>query len=240
VLNSAVTIFAIDLYRPIWGRHLPDSLIIRRSKGVGAALALLSLLIAPLIMHFKEGIFQYMVKTEILFGSPIFLVFLVGHFSRTIPARAANITLVSFLVSLAAFQNLFTLDLHFLHLLALLFAVHAALIFLLAHLSPPAPAPIPSLAAVKLDLRPWPHFTLVSGIALAAMVLTYIIFSPWGLVVPSRAKSIDYGFIAAGLVLAAVIFGVPLRAFMRRPRDGQTQNEYAIPKDRIRPSNSKF
>ncbi len=219
VLNSVVTLYALDLYRPLWGRHLSDAALIRHGKRVGTLLVLLTMLIAPLIMKFPEGIFQYMVKMEILFGSPIFLVLLVGYFSKGVSARAANITLVSYLVTQGLFQHVFDTGLHFLHVLALLFVLHCALLFGLSRLFPNRHAdPVPADSG-GIDLRPWKYFPHVSVLALTGMVLIFVTFSPWGLVNEVRVKRIDWGFVAGGLVLAAAIFGVPLRLHLRRRRN---------------------
>jgi SSS family solute:Na+ symporter len=218
VLNSSITIFALDVYKPLWGRHLDDAVIIRHAKWVGSLLVLFTMLIAPLIMRFEEGIFQYMVKTEILFGSPLFLVLLVGFFSQKVSTRAANVTLVSYLVTLALFQHVLDVPLHFLHILAILFVLHAGLFFALSRVWPNR-RPIPVAPEVSdIDLKPWRWFPHVSAAAIATMIATYVIFSPLGLAEGSPDKQIDYGFIAGGLVLAAAIFGIPWRIHVRNRR----------------------
>ncbi len=117
VLNSSVTLFAIDIYKPLWGSHLSAEVIIKRSKIAGCFLVILTMFIAPLIMQFEGGIFLYMVKADVLFGAPIFLTLLVGYFSKTVSAKAANITLVSYLVILSFCQFWPPLGLHYLHVL---------------------------------------------------------------------------------------------------------------------------
>jgi SSS family solute:Na+ symporter len=221
VLNSVVTLYAVDLCRPHWGRRLSDFELIRHGKRVGTVLVVLTMLIAPLIMKFPEGIFQYMVKTEILFGAPIFLVLLAGSFSTRASARAANITLVSYLLSLGLFQHVIDTGLHFLHVLAILFVLHGVLLLVLSRLLPrQRDAAAPDSAVVTVDMRPWKYFPHVSALALAAMILTYVLFSSWGLVGETRAKQIDWAFVAGGLGLASLIFGVPLCLQSRRNGKG--------------------
>lgn len=218
VLNSSVTIFALDVYKPVWGRHLDDDVIIRRAKWVGSFLVLLTMLIAPLIMRFQEGIFQYMVKTEILFGSPIFLVLLVGFFSKKVSTRAANVTLVSYLLTLALFQHVLDVPLHFLHILAILFVLHAGLFFSLSRLWPNR-RPIPATRGeTDIDLTPWRWFPHVSVGITVMMVATYVAFSSLGFVENAAEKNTDYGFIAGGLVMAAAIFGIPWHIHRRNRR----------------------
>jgi SSS family solute:Na+ symporter len=205
VLNSSITLFALDLYKP-FRPGLSDETVIRHSKIVGGGLVLLTMIVAPLIVAFESGIFQYMVKTEILFGSPIFLTLLAGYLSKTVSARAANLTLVSYLATLALFHFVVTPPVHFLHLLAGLFLAHVLLLLGLTRVYPQTRPPQPATDAGEIDLKPWKHFPLVSGLAVAAMAMTYLLFSPWGLVRNERAKDLDLGLIVIGVVFATGLF----------------------------------
>ncbi|MEM9160337.1 MAG: solute:sodium symporter family transporter [Verrucomicrobiota bacterium] len=209
VLNSSVTLFAVDIYKPLWGREIDDAIIIRNSKRIGSLLVGVTLFIAPFIMRFEQGIFQYMVKTEILFGSPIFLVLLVGYFSKTVSAKAANTTLVSYLITLALFQHILTINLHFLHILALLFTLHCGLLFALSKVFPRRSAEKAPADSGDIDLRPWRWFPHVSLLAFIAMILTYVAFSPLGFVKEKLSLEIEYKYIIVGLTLAVCVLGLP-------------------------------
>lgn len=215
VLNSSVTLFAVDLYKPFMGKRLSEEVVIRHSKRAGVVLVFLTMFFAPFLMHFQDGIFSYMVKTEILFGSPIFLILLIGYFSTKVSAKAANITLISYLVSLTLFQHVLTIDLHFLHILAILFVLHAGLGFLLARVFPSSREIKLPTATTDIDLRPWKYFPHISVASMVTMVATYVILSPWGLVKDATDKQINYWFIAAGLAMGVVIFGIPMRIYLR-------------------------
>ena len=69
-------------------------------------------------------------------------------------------------------------------------------------------APIPHIEGV--DTTPWKYFKPVAIIASCAMAITYFVLSPWGLVESTRVKTMELGIIAAGIVIAFVLFGVPL------------------------------
>ena len=183
VLNSAVTIFAVDLYKPLWGRDLSDAVVIARSKRVGVLIGLSAMLIAPFIMQFRAGIFQYMVKVEMLFGAPICLILLVGFFSRGLSARAANGVMALYLVALGLpLFGLIEVRLHYLHVLGILFVIHAAIALSCGWISPAVRSPVVRSVPTDIDTEPWKNFALVSVIAVLVMILTYVVFSPWGLV----------------------------------------------------------
>jgi SSS family solute:Na+ symporter len=222
VLNSAVTLFAVDIYRPIWGAGASEAAVIQRSKRLGYVIGVGTMVIAPFIMWFPGGIFQYMVKVEMLFGAPILLVLFLGFFARRVSAPAANITIGIFVVTFGlTLFGVVDLSLHYLHLLGVLFVAHAALAFVLGRFLPAAPAPFRPAETPDVDLRPWRHFAWVSTLAFLAMIATYVVFSPLGLVRESEDKRFDVGFIASGLLVSLGFMAV-LVWRRRRGRDAGT------------------
>ncbi len=78
----------------------------------------------------------------------------------------------------------------------------------------------PTTPDSQVDMTPWRHFNLVGGLCLVLMVATFAIFSPLGLVKDSVEKNIDWGFLIAGLVVAAFMYIIPFRIYRRINRDG--------------------
>lgn len=210
VLNSSVTIFALDVYKPLFGKNLDDRTIIQRSKKFGILMAVATMIIAPFIMYFPEGIFTFMVKVDSLFGAPIFMVMLLGYFSNRVSHKVANFCLTLFLIVYATLLLFVKPDLHYLHYMAILFTAFTGLAFLLGKIFPVNKPPIDTSGIDGVDITPWKYFKPISILATIAMVTVYILLSPVGLVEPGREKTIEYGIIAAGLVMAFVLFGVPL------------------------------
>jgi SSS family solute:Na+ symporter len=211
VLNSTVTIFALDIYKPLWGKGLDDKIIIQRSKKIGVIMAAMTMTIAPFIMYFPDGIFTFMVKVDSLFGAPILMVLLLGYFSRKTPPFAVNICLGLFLVVYASFMFFIQPEMHYLHYMAILFVIFISLALLIGRFKPGAPKPaFRSAGPEGVDLTPWKHFKTVSIAATLLMIATYVLLSPLGLVETDQPKSVNIGYIAIGLVIAFVVLGVPL------------------------------
>ena len=211
VLNSTVTIFALDIYKPLWGKGLDDKIIIQRSKKIGVIMAAMTMTIAPFIMYFPDGIFTFMVKVDSLFGAPILMVLLLGYFSRKTPPFAVNICLGLFLVVYASFMFFIQPEMHYLHYMAILFVIFISLALLIGRFKPGAPKPaFRSAGPEGVDLTPWKHFKTVSIAATLLMIATYVLLSPLGLIGTDQPKSINIGYIAIGLVIAFVVLGVPL------------------------------
>ena len=211
VLNSTVTIFALDIYKPLWGKGLDDKVIIQRSKKVGVIMAAMTMTIAPFIMYFPDGIFTFMVKVDSLFGAPILMVLLLGYFSRKTPPFAVNICLGLFLVVYASFMFFIQPEMHYLHYMAILFVIFISLALIIGRFKPDTSKPaFRSAGPEGVDLTPWKHFKTVSIIATLLMIGTYVLLSPLGLVETDQPKSVNIGYIAIGLVIAFVVLGVPL------------------------------
>ena len=211
VLNSTVTIFALDIYKPLWGKGLDDKVIIQRSKKVGVIMAIMTMTIAPFIMYFPEGIFTFMVKVDSLFGAPILMVLLLGYFSKKTPPFAVNICLGLFLVVYACFMFFIQPEMHYLHYMAILFVVFISLALLIGRFKPDTSKPaFRSADPEGVDLTPWKYFKPVSIIATLLMIGTYILLSPLGLVDTDQPKDVNIGYIVVGLVIAFVVLGIPL------------------------------
>ena len=211
VLNSTVTIFALDIYKPLWGKGLDDKVIIQRSKKVGVIMAVMTMTIAPFIMYFPEGIFTFMVKVDSLFGAPILMVLLLGYFSKKTPPFAVNICLGLFLVVYACFMFFIQPEMHYLHYMAILFVVFISLALLIGRFKPDTLKPaFRSAGPEGVDLTPWKYFMPVSIIATLLMIITYILLSPLGLVDTDQPKDVNIGYIVVGLVIAFVVLGIPL------------------------------
>ena len=120
VLNSSVTIFALDVYKPVFGKNLTDNQVIQRSKCIGVVMAIATMVIAPFIMYFPEGIFTFMVKADSLFGAPIMMTMLLGYFSKTVSTKVVNLFIVLFLAVYSTLMLIIQPELHYLHYMAIL------------------------------------------------------------------------------------------------------------------------
>jgi len=210
VLNSSVTIFALDIYKPIFGPNLSDNEIIKRSKRFGVGMAVLTMIIAPFIMHFPEGIFTFMVKVDSLFGAPIMMTMILAYFSRTVSAKVVNSCVILFLVVYSSLMLVIQPELHYLHYMAILFTCFLALALIVGKLSGYKKEAIKEKDIEGVDTTPWKYFKPVSIIATIAMVAVYILLSPAGLVESTREKTMEYGIIILGIIITFILFGMPL------------------------------
>lgn len=138
------------------------------------------------------------------------MALLLGYFSRRTPAKIVNICLGAFVTVYGILMFIIQPEIHYLHYMAMLFVFFISLALLLSRSSPATKPEFRTMTVEGLDLRPWKHFKLVSVMAMLVMIGAYISFSSWGLVESDKPKTIEYGYIAMGLVIAFCVFGIPL------------------------------
>lgn len=210
VLNSAVTILALDIYKPLFGKNLSDHEIIQRSKRFGIIMAIATMVIAPFIMYFPEGLFTFMVKVDSLFGAPIFMVMLLAYFSNRVSPFVVNLCLALFVLMYGSVMFWIKPELHFMHCMAVLFVCFTVLALILGYIFPHAKPELPTSGPEGVDITPWKHFSWISILATIIMVGTYIFFSPLGVAKSDSGKTIEYGIILTGLIFAFLFFMGPL------------------------------
>jgi uncharacterized sodium:solute symporter family permease YidK len=94
--------------------------------------------------------------------------------------------------------------------MAISFTALAGLALILGKISGHRKKAIEERSIEGVDTTPWRYFKPVAITATCAMIATYILLSPWGIVESSREKTIELGIIAAGIVMIFVLLGLPL------------------------------
>src|SRR5258708_34468890 len=98
--------------------------------------------IAPFIMFFKGGFYTYIQKASSFFSIPVFTILIVGFVTKKVPPVAAKVGLCFFVVVYPLTQFVFITELHYLHVLFILFLGTALLMLLIGQLKP---MPLPYL-----------------------------------------------------------------------------------------------
>jgi len=147
------------------------------------------------------------------------MVLLLGYFSRKTPPFAANICLGLFLAVYGAFMFFIPVDMHYLHYMAILFVVFISLALLIGRFKPETKPDFRNAGPEGVDITPWKHFKTISIAATLLMIGTYFLLSPLGLVDAEREKTIEYGYIVMGLVIAFLVLVLPILRQRRRNTD---------------------
>ena len=182
-LNSTGTLFTMNLYKP-WlernGEEADERKLLRNGKLLQVSVTILAIIFSPYIMFFEGGFYNYLQKVSSFFSVPVFTIMVIGLLTKRVPPLAAKVGILFFVVVYTATQFLFDIQMHYLHVLAILFLVTSGIMLLIGRIKPmERPFQLPRQAAV--DIVPWKNRHLYYVILLALMVGMFILFSPLGI-----------------------------------------------------------
>jgi solute:Na+ symporter, SSS family len=183
LLNSAATLFCLDVYAPLKKRELSDAELIRVAKIASLCIALFSFIVAPLLQFAPQGLWQVIRIFTGFYNIPIIVIVLVGLFSSKVPASAAKIVIIFHVTAYGLCQFAFkqSIDIHFLHLYGILFAIETTIMLAAGALYPRQINEI-SPATSTVDLVPWYYAVPCATTLLSCVVGLYLLFSPLGIV----------------------------------------------------------
>ena len=179
VLNSASTLFALNVYSPILGKGKSDKEIISKGKQFGFVLAIISMTIAPFIMYAPQGLFQYLQTVNGFFNVPIFTIVFIGYVTKKVPAFAAKVSLVFFVATYGILQLVIKPDIHYLYQLAILFVISCVIMLVIGKIKPRNEEYVLKDNKV-VDINPWKYRHEACGVVLFFMISMYIVCSKLG------------------------------------------------------------
>lgn len=183
-LNSASTLFVLNIYRPLILRHESlnsDAQLIRIGQFFKVFATVVAIAIAPFIAFATDGFYAWIQKVGGAFSVPIFTILLIGFLTKRVPPVAAKIGLVFFVSCYLLTQTIWNTGLHFLHVLTILFLVTSCIMLVIGKIKPQAQA-YQVIERGAVSLQPWRARYLVYSLLIAGMALVYVLFSPLGLV----------------------------------------------------------
>ncbi|WP_243387503.1 solute:sodium symporter family transporter [Bacillus kexueae] len=179
-LNSTVTLFVLNIYKPYFKPNASDKMLVQHSKVIGIILALFAMTVAPLIEKAPQGFFQYLQIVNGFYNVPIFTIIFIGYVTKRVPAIAAKISLLVFISIYAATQLVWDTGIHFLHILAILFVLCSALMLLIGRIKP-RETEFVLQEKQAVELTPWKLVYPMGIAATIAMIIVYTIFSGVGI-----------------------------------------------------------
>ncbi|MGP4068093.1 solute:sodium symporter family transporter [Halobacillus sp. B29] len=209
LLNSAATMFALDVYKPAFNEDASEQKLIKVSKQFGSIIALVTFFISPLLMNAPNGLWDLIRKFTGFFNIPIIAVVLVGVLSRKVPAVAAKAAIIfhvfAYYLMVWGFTHLFgiAVNIHFIHIYGILFAIEVIIMLTFAYFKPRTKA-FKFYNSPQINMTPWKYSVATSVILIASIGATYIVFSPIGVAYSGGIVSPYFWPVLIGLVLATI------------------------------------
>lgn len=171
VLNSASTIFSLDIYKKIIRPNSSELQLVRVGKWVSLILAISSILIAPMVGNAPEGLYQLMQQLNGIFFIPIASILLTGFFWPKISAAGAKAGLAVGLSFYLLTTFIFQVDLHFVHVWGIEFVLNLVVMYLVSLKYPSKEEN--QFPSGPLNLQSWRYAKPLSVLLCMVTVLIY-------------------------------------------------------------------
>ncbi len=186
LLNSAATLFCLDVYVPYkerQGQQVTDKKLVKIAKRASIMIALLSFVVAPMLQFAPDGLWQIIRVFTGFYNIPVIAIVTVGLFAPQVPALGPKLVIGFHIVAYGLLKFVFAdiVTLHFIHLYAILFFIEVAIMLMVGVRYPRTTAWTYS-STHKVDMQPW-RFAAPCAVTLVSCVIgLYLLFSPIGLV----------------------------------------------------------
>lgn len=181
LLNSAATLFCLDVYQPMLKRKVSDAELIKVAKIASVVIAIFSFIVAPLLQYAPDGLWQIIRIFTGFYNIPVIAVVLIGLFTQRVPALGAKVAIIFHVIAYGLIKFVFDVDLHFIHLYAVLFVIEIGIMLAFGYLQPTTDNWQYEESA-QVSLVPWRYAQPAAATMLSGIALIYLLFSPVGLV----------------------------------------------------------
>ncbi|MCF6312848.1 MAG: solute:sodium symporter family transporter [Verrucomicrobiales bacterium] len=189
-LNSASTLFSVDLYKGIFRPEASEGDMVKVGKTFGIIAAIAAIGVAPFIGTFSGGLFDLMKSLAALYNIPLLAITLGGIFMPRIPPMAAKISLFGGFAFYGWFGihmriadsnncDVFGHPIHWLHVAGINFALLILFMIIYTAIKPRKTAWVQT-DVKAVDLTPWRGARIASVAVLICIVLIYAVLSQFG------------------------------------------------------------
>ncbi len=175
MLNSASTIFTIDVYNRMIDRNAPQRRLLLLGRVMTMVFLVIGCLLAPILDNPKfGGVFQYIQQFQGYIWPGVVAAFAFGMLVTNAPGIAGVAALISGPVIYALFQK-YAGGLHFLIQVAATFQIVIMIMGLITFCKPlDKPRELP--VRKDMDIKTAPEVKIIGGLVIVAVAVFYIIF----------------------------------------------------------------
>ncbi|WP_223552107.1 solute:sodium symporter family transporter [Aestuariivivens sp. NBU2969] len=174
VLNSAATIFSIDVYKRHLGKNSTDKKLVKVGKLTSTILAVFAIMVAPMVANAPDGLYQLLQQLNGIFFIPIASIMLAGFFLKKISAAGAKAALFVGLAFYITTTFILKTDIHFIHIWGIEFILNLLVMFGVSYFYP-QDKEFKAKDLHILDMKEWKYTKHMSIALCAVTLLIYIL-----------------------------------------------------------------
>lgn len=173
VLNSAATIFSIDVYKRLLRPDATEKRLVWVGRATSSILAIFAIMVAPLVANAPDGLYQLLQQLNGIFFIPIASIMLAGFFLKKISAIAAKSALFFGLAFYILATFVFKVNIHFVHIWGIEFVLNMAVMFAVSHYYPRTTFNDEG-DALKVEMHGWKYAYPLSAMLVITTIFIYI------------------------------------------------------------------
>ena len=173
-------------------------------------IAIFSFIVAPLLQLAPNGLWEIIRVLTGFYNIPIIAIVLVGLFFRRVPALGAKVAIVFHVIAYAIFRFVWQIDIHYVHVYAILFAMNSLIMLAFGYFRPMDKSWKFISADGAVEMKPWKYAYPASFMLLAAIIWLYLTFSPIGLAGKIGSSYWAFSAVTFLLAIAASIYSLRL------------------------------
>ena len=174
VLNSAATIFSIDIYKEHFGENCTDKKLVKVGKLTSTVLAIFAIIAAPMVANAPDGLYQLLQQLNGIFFIPIASIILAGFFLKKVSATGAKAALFVGLAFYITTTFILKTDIHFVHIWGIEFLINLAVMFGVSYFYP-QDKEFKATDLHILDMKEWKYTKHLSIALCFVTLLIYIL-----------------------------------------------------------------
>lgn len=179
VLNSASTIFCVDIYKPYIDKNVSDKKLITVGMTFGIVIAIICMWLAPMIASAPAGLYDFMRRFMGFFNIPLVTIIMMGFITKKPPAASAKFVMFFFMFCYWLFSFKFKIPLHFLYVQGIL-SLTCAVIMLVWGVIAPRLEQSPQEFTPSINMDNWKYLYPMSFTSLTTVIWIYVLFSKIG------------------------------------------------------------
>ncbi len=174
VLNSASTIFSIDIYKRLIKKDVEERKLVRTGRAVATLLAVTSMVMAPFVANAPDGLFQLLQELNGIFFIPIASIIIAGFFFRQVSAAGAKAALITGFIFYITCVFILKVDIHFIHIWGIEFLLNMVVMFAVSRFYPSKAMAVESTDMQIIPMEGW-RYTRPFAIILVIITLAIYI-----------------------------------------------------------------
>ena len=151
----------------------------KASKLFEIIVSLVAMFTAPFIIFANTGFYTYLQQLSGLFCVPVFTIILFGFLTKKVSPQAAKSGVIFFIITYILSNYVFEINLHYLHLLGILFLLTSVCMFVVSKFYPNY-SYTPFLIKDQYS-TPWKNRHWAAAILIGCMIFIFLFFSKMGI-----------------------------------------------------------